>query len=138
MKPVLTLLREAARKANLIASGENLNADQEQETLEALNTLFDSWTLTIRSGDLPQNVKVSDNLYLPDGYSSAVMYNLAVQICLDNELPVSPNLQQLAKNGMTTMRRDATPPLKTKGDKTLTRMSRPCRYRNNFYGGCND
>ncbi|AXI03860.1 hypothetical protein HYN46_14050 [Aquirhabdus parva] len=132
MKPVLTLLREAARKANLIASGENLNASQEQESLEALNTLLDGWALTIRSGFLPQNVKVLDTLYLPDGYASAIMYNLAVQICLDNALEPATELQALAVNSLSAVRRDSTSPMKTEGDVTLRRMSRHLRGR--YYG----
>ncbi len=132
MKPVLTLLREAARKANLIASGENLNASQEQESLEALNTLLDGWALTIRSGNFPQSVKVLDTLYLPDGYASALMYNLAVQICLDNELQPSGELQTLAMTSLAAVRRDSTSPLKTQGDMTLRRMSR--HHRGHYHG----
>ncbi|AXI01425.1 hypothetical protein [Aquirhabdus parva] len=134
MKPVLSLLREAARKANLIASGENLNADQEQESLEALNTLLDGWALTLRNGSLPQSVKVTDTLYLPDGYASAIMYNLAVQISVDNELQIDPEVQQMALNTLSAVRRDGTAPLKSKGDTTLSRMSRRHGLGRNFYG----
>lgn len=127
MKTILSLMQESARKANLIASGENLSADQVQETLDSLNSMLDSWTLTVRSGYFPTYMSITDTLSLPDGYTSALMLNLAVQICMDNELSVSAMLQQQATFAMSAIRRDSAAPLKTKGDMTLKRMSEPRR-----------
>lgn len=45
MKTILDLVRSAARKANIIAAGEELEGSQGQDGLECLNYILDGWAL---------------------------------------------------------------------------------------------
>lgn len=57
MRTVLDLIRSAARKGNIIATGEDLTASQAQDMLESLNFLLDGWAL--KRLTIYRNVKIT-------------------------------------------------------------------------------
>lgn len=52
---------------------------------------------------LQQFAAISDVLNMPPGYEEAIVYNLAVELCPDYDLPVSQALAELAADALNTI-----------------------------------
>jgi len=63
-----------------------------------VNIRLGTWEL------LQQFASIFDELALPPGYEEALMYNLAVELAPDYDMPVSSDIAQLAADGLNTIK----------------------------------
>jgi hypothetical protein len=118
------IITRALKKIGALAPGEPLASGEALDGLAELNQMLSSWRTENDLTQISEISDLSDELSLPDGYSDAIIYNLAVRLAPDYGRMVPDLVMMTAAESMATIKRAGHRPSYLSADDGLLSVGR--------------